>query len=117
MNLIDIILIALLLLFMIIHIVSGMKMYLYAITRGEKPSIFLLRLKILSATSKYRKATKQESGQTGYLFYVWIISVNLALTSFIAMLLLNLIPVFHEYVIIISNTEVAGILSNILLLW
>jgi len=114
MNSIDILLIALLLFFMSIHVASAMKMYQYAIKRGEKFNFFLLRLRIFSAISKYRKATKQETGQAGYLFYVWIISVNLALIALIIMLVLDLIPVIHEYVIVISNTRAAGILSNIL---
>ena len=65
MSSIDILLIALLLFFMSIHIASGMKMYQYSLKRGEKASFFLLRLKILSAVSKYKRSTKQESGQTG----------------------------------------------------
>jgi len=116
MNSIDIILIALLLFFMIIHVVSAMIMYQYAVKRGGKYSILLLRLQIFSAINKYRKTTKQELGRTGYLFYVWIISVNLALPSLIVMVVLNMLPYIHEYVIVISNTKAAGIISNILLL-
>ncbi len=115
MSSIDILLIALLLFFMSIHIASGMKMYQYSLKRGEKASFFLLRLKILSAVGKYKKSTKQESGQTGYLFYGWIISVNLALTSFIILVVLDLIPVLHEYIIVISNTKAVSIFLNILL--
>jgi hypothetical protein len=115
MSLIHIILISLLLLFMVIHVACGMKMYFYTVKKGEKPSFFLLRLKILSAVDKYRIITKQEFGKIGYLFYVWIISVNLALTSLIALLILNLLPVIHEYIIVISNTRAASIFSNILL--
>ncbi len=51
MSSIDILLIALLLFFMSIHIASGMKMYQYSLKRGEKASLFLLRLKLLSAPS------------------------------------------------------------------
>ncbi len=53
MNSTDIILIALLLFFMSIHLASAMMMYQYMIQRGEKLSIFLMRLKIFSAISKY----------------------------------------------------------------
>ncbi len=115
MNSLHIILISLLLFFMVIHVASGMKMYIYAVNKGVKPSFFLLRLKIFSAVDKYRLITKQELGKTGYLFYVWIISVNLALTSFIALLLLDLLPVINEYIIVISNTRAASIFSNILM--
>lgn len=113
MNSTGIILFALLLFFMSIHVASAMMMYQYLIQRGEKISIFLMRLKIFSAISKYRKATKKESGQTGYLFYVWVISVNLALTSFIIMVVLDILPHIHEYIIVIGNTKAASIFLNI----
>lgn len=113
MNSTDIILIALLLFFMSIHVASAMRMYHYMLQRGEKLSFFLMRIKIFSAINRYRKATKQESGQTGYLFYVWVISVNLALTSFIIMLVLDILPHIHEYIIVIGNTKAASIFSNI----
>jgi len=114
MNSTDIILIALLLFFMSIHVASGMMMYQYMIQRGEKLSIFLMRLMIFSAISRYKNVTKQESGQTGYLFYMWIISVNLALTSFIIMVVLDILPHINEYIIVIGNTKAASIFSNIL---
>lgn len=116
MNAIENILIALLLLFMSIHVASAMMMVHYALNRGEDLSIFFLRVKIFSAIGKYRNSTKQESGRTGYLFYLWIFSANLALCSFIAIAIINLLPYIHEYVNVISNTRAADIITNIFLL-
>ena len=92
MNTIDISLIVLLLFFTAIYVVSSMQMVRYSVKRGDKMSFFLLRLQLLKAARNYRIASRKESGRTGLLFYAWIISINLAFISFIAILVLNLIP-------------------------
>jgi hypothetical protein len=46
--------------------------------RGIKTSILLSRLYILKYVSQYRAVTIEETGHAGLLFYLWIISVNLA---------------------------------------
>jgi hypothetical protein len=72
--------------FIIIFVVSSIMIYNYLKNRGEKVNFLLLRLMLLSYASKYRELTKQETGKTGILFYLWIISINAALLCFILFL-------------------------------
>ena len=73
----------------IIFIVTTIMIYSYLKDKGEKVSFLWLRLFMISYANKYKKITKQETGKTGYLFYVWIISINIALISAILILLLQ----------------------------
>jgi len=70
----------------IIFIVSTIMIYSHLKDRGEKVSFLWLRLFMISYANKYKKLTKKETGRTGYLFYFWIISINLALISAILVL-------------------------------
>jgi len=65
----------------IVFVVSSVMIYGQLKDRGEKVSFLWLRLYIISYANRYKKITKKETGKTGYLFYVWIISVNVALIS------------------------------------
>jgi len=51
--------------------------------RGIKINFFLMRLLLPKYVHQYKKITKKETGKVGALFYYWIISINLALVSFI----------------------------------
>ncbi len=51
--------------------------------RDIKINFFLLRLLLPKYVHQYKKITKKETGKVGALFYYWIISINLALVSFI----------------------------------
>ena len=73
----------------IIFIVTTIMIYSYLKDKGEKVSFLWLRLFMISYANKYKKITKQETGKTGYLFYVWIISINIALISAILILLIQ----------------------------
>ena len=73
----------------IIFIVTTIMIYSYLKDKGEKVSFLWLRLFMISYANKYKKITKQETGKTGYLFYVWIISINIALISAILFLLIQ----------------------------
>jgi len=65
---------------MIVHEVSK---------RGIKINFFLLRLYIIKYIHEYKKITKQETGKAGPLYYLCIISVNLAWILAIAGLLIK----------------------------
>ena len=63
----------------IIYINATVMIYDYLKKRGEEVSFLFLRLFMISYASKYKEITKTESGKPGYLFNLWIISINLAL--------------------------------------
>ena len=54
---------------------------------GHKTSLIWMRLYIFRYISQYRKLTIADTGSTGPLFYVWIVSINLALLSVIGLLI------------------------------
>ena len=51
--------------------------------RGFKISILWLRVLIIKYAWQYYKVTLKEEGKVGYLFYLWLISINIALLFFI----------------------------------
>lgn len=58
--------------------------------RGVKINWIFLRILILSKyLGQYRDITRQETGRTGPLFYLYIIAMNLALVTAIAGLVLR----------------------------
>ncbi len=63
----------------------------YLDKKGEDPSYLLMRLFLFSYIAKYRSISKKETGQTSYLYYYWIISINLALISFMVFVIIKLI--------------------------
>ena len=70
----------------IVFLVSTIMIYSYLKDRDEEVSFLWIRLFMISYADKYKKLTKKETGKTGYLFYFWIISINLALISAILVL-------------------------------
>lgn len=59
--------------------VSSMMMVSYISQNGEKINYVWIRFMIFSYMSKYREITRKLTGRTGKLFYLGIISINLAL--------------------------------------
>jgi hypothetical protein len=57
--------------------------------RGVKINFVLLRLYLIKYISQYKQITLKETGKTGPLYYPCIASVNLALVSAIAGLILK----------------------------
>jgi hypothetical protein len=57
--------------------------------RHVKINFLWIRLLILKYVSQYRKITLEETGRVGSLFYLWIISINLALVSAVAGLIMR----------------------------
>ena len=70
----------------IVYVVSTVMIFSHLKDRGEKVSFLWLRLYMISYANRYKKMTKNETGKVGYLFYVWIVSINLALISAILVL-------------------------------
>jgi len=73
----------------VIFTISTIMIYSYLKDRGENVSFIWLRLFMISYASKYKKITKDETGKIGYLFYYWIISINIALLCAIILLIAN----------------------------
>ena len=65
--------------FVTVFVISSLMMVSYLNKRGEKINFIFLRLLIIPYANKYIKLTNEETGKTGYLFYLWIISINCAL--------------------------------------
>lgn len=77
-------------LFAAVHVWSTIMIYAFLKSRSEKIESFLwIRLYTFYYVSQYRAITTKERGRPGYLFHVYVISINLALICFILALLLK----------------------------
>lgn len=83
------ILLGLALVFVGVYIVFAIMIVREVSKRGVNISFLWLRLYIIKYILEYRKLTKEETGKVGSLYYPCIISVNLALITAIAGLLLR----------------------------
>jgi len=57
--------------------------YDYLKKAGEKVSFLWLRSFMISNAGKYKRLTREKTGKTGPLYYIWIASINLALICII----------------------------------
>lgn len=64
---------------LVAHVVFCMMIVHEVAKRGVKINIPLLRLFIIKYAHQYKQFTKEETGRVGTLFYLWIISINVAL--------------------------------------
>lgn len=55
--------------------------------RGYKTNILWARFLIFKYLSAYKEATRRETGKPGLLFYLWIVTINVAAVAFLALLL------------------------------
>lgn len=55
--------------------------------RGVKINFLLIRFLVPKYAHQYKSITKGETGKTGPLFYWWVLSINLALGSFLVALI------------------------------
>jgi hypothetical protein len=55
--------------------------------RGVKINVLLIRFLIPKYAHQYKTITRQETGKTGPLFYWWVLSINMALVSFLVALI------------------------------
>jgi len=54
---------------------------------GEKVSFLWLRVLMIKYAGRYKEITRERTGKTGPLFYIWIVSINITLGCFAAFLL------------------------------
>ena len=67
----------------VLYVVSTILIYDYLSKSGEKVSFLWIRLFMIKNASRYKKLTREKTGKTGYLYYIWLASINLALICFI----------------------------------
>ena len=60
------------------YIVVTIMIYDYLRKAGEKVSFLWMRIFMIKNAGRYKKLTKEKTGETGPLFYWWVISINLA---------------------------------------
>ena len=84
------ILITLGLLSIIVYIWSTIMIYSYLKDKNEKMQNFVfINLFIFRYVKNYKLITKNENGKIGYLYYLWSISINLALLCFVLLIVLK----------------------------
>jgi hypothetical protein len=71
------------------HIVFGILIMAALNRRGIAANMLLSRLLILKYVSQFRTITIRETGKAGLLFYLWIISINVALLLTVTAFLVN----------------------------
>jgi hypothetical protein len=85
---------------LIIVILSGVAMYLisnimiyeYLHHRNDKiPNLFYVNVHISKFVDKYKRITKGQHRRTGAIYYLWIISIFITLSSAILLLVINII--------------------------
>ena len=57
--------------------------------RNIRTNFLWIRFLIFKYVSQYRKITREETGKVGNLFYLWIISINLALVCAVVGLIMR----------------------------
>lgn len=67
----------------VLYIASTIMIYDYLKIAGEKVSFLWLRMFMIKNAGRYKELSREKSGKTGYLYYIWIASINLALICFI----------------------------------
>ncbi|MCK5005695.1 MAG: hypothetical protein KAS21_11425, partial [Candidatus Aminicenantes bacterium] len=58
----------------VLYVVSTILIYDYLSKSGEKVSFLWIRLFMIKNASRYKKLTREKTGKTGYLYYIWIAS-------------------------------------------
>ena len=72
----------------VIYIISAILIFDFVNNRIHKRKHFVfINLFIYSYVKHYKKITREETGKTGILFYVWVISINVALLCLILFLI------------------------------
>ncbi len=72
----------------IVFVWTTIMIYSFLRARNEKTESFLfINLYIFRYISEYRKLTKKETGKVGYLFYLYVFSINIALICFVVLML------------------------------
>jgi len=74
----------------IVYLWSTIMIYSFLKNKDEKlQSFILINLFIFKYINDYKTITKNENGKTGYLYYLWLISINTALLCFILLMIIK----------------------------
>lgn len=76
---------------MIFNVVLAMIIVTKLSRRGVKINIIFLRLLFPKYVHQYKKMVFQETGKGSSLYYLWLVSINLALVLYIVGILIKLI--------------------------
>ena len=72
-----------------VYVVSTVMIYRCLEGRGEKISSFIwIRFFMISYANRYKNLTKKETGKVGNLYYIWLISINIALVCVVLLLVI-----------------------------
>jgi hypothetical protein len=64
--------------------------YSFLKDRNEKTQSFVfINLFIFKHIENYKKITKNENGKIGYLYYLWLFSINLALLCAVLLMVIK----------------------------
>ncbi|MCF8267452.1 MAG: hypothetical protein K9I69_05155 [Ignavibacteriales bacterium] len=75
----------------IVFIWSTVMIYSFLEKRDKDIESFIfINFHIFRYVSNYRQITRTESGKTGYLFYLWVSSINCALVCSVLIILLTI---------------------------
>lgn len=73
-----------------VFILTTIMIYSFVSKHKTRMTSFLfINLFIFRYLEDYRQLTKKETGKVGYLFYTYVISINIALICFIVFLILK----------------------------
>jgi hypothetical protein len=71
----------------IVFLWSTIMIYSFLKDRNEKIQRFIfINLFIFRYIKRYKTITKNETGKIGYLYYLWIFTINLALLCFVLLM-------------------------------
>jgi len=71
----------------VFFVVSSMMMAQWLSKQGVPINYLFIRFMIPVYAFRFRRLSQQKTGRTGWLFYIWILSINLALICFLLYLL------------------------------
>lgn len=75
-----------------IYLISTILIYEFHKKRNDKtPSFILINFMIFKYVNRYKQITRAETRRVGPLFYLWVISVNVALLGAILLFLVNVV--------------------------
>ncbi len=71
----------------IVYLWATIMIYSYLKDKNEKlHSFILINFFIFGYVKDYKKITANENGKVGYLYYLWLFSINLALLYFVLLI-------------------------------
>jgi hypothetical protein len=71
----------------IVYIWSTIMIYSFLKDRNEKMQNFIfINLFVFRYVKSYKTITKNETGKIGYLYYLWLFTINLALLCFVLLM-------------------------------